>query len=89
MLNSPDIPSQLSQLGEKFTMKQFNSDVCSSRFVISGMTIKKIILLLTVTDFCLFAARLVNHSHKENLKKQHTVQLQSHIRCMIQCQRQH
>lgn len=33
--------------------------------------------------FCLFAARLLKHSHKENLKKQHTVQFLSCMHHMI------
>lgn len=56
-------------------MYEYNFDICSGRFAINGMKIiiKKPSYNFNRDFFFLYEARLLKHSHTENLKKQHTV----------------
>lgn len=74
-MSSPDVALQLPLLGDKITMYEYNFDICSGRFAINGMKIiiKKPSYNFNRDFFFLYEARLLKHSHTENLKKQHTV----------------
>lgn len=82
MLSTPDKPQQLPRLGEKFTINQFNFDICSDKFVIIGMIIKKNPYNLNWERLLPLCSKTVE-THKEKLKKQHTVQLLSGIHSVI------